>query len=93
MSIHKSAISPIVIPNEIPTGLDKIGRVVSQIVAEMRRSKTERELSQKTAIHCIRITMDEDVNLDSVIADIKAVGNCAEVDIVRGDEFSVKVEL
>ncbi len=93
VSIHKSAISPIVIPNEIPTGLDKIGRVVSQIVAEMRRSKTERELSQKTAIHCIRITMDEDVNLDSVIADIKAVGNCAEVDIVRGDEFSVKVEL
>lgn len=91
VSIHRNIIASIPLGVELSPELDKIGQVTINIIAEMRRNKSERALSLKEEIKRAEVTIAEDVDLSGVVEDIKATCTCRELTIKRGNEFAVEV--
>lgn len=91
VSVHRNMIEPVPLPSEPSPELDKIGQITMNIIAEMRRNKSERALSLKEEIRHAEVTIVEDVDMSGVIEDIKATCTCRELVIKKGKEFAVQV--
>lgn len=92
ISIHNSLIEPIPITDNT-ADLDKVGQITMNIIAEMRRFKSEHALSLKEVVSKAKVTIKDDMDLSGVIEDIKATCSCKEIEIVEGEDFSVEVTL
>ena len=91
VSIHRNIIEPIPLVVECSPELDKIGQVTINIIAEMRRNKSERALSLKEEIKSAEVTLIDDVDMSGVVEDIKATCTCNELVFKHGEKFNVEV--
>ncbi|MBP5330892.1 MAG: class I tRNA ligase family protein, partial [Lachnospiraceae bacterium] len=91
ISIHKTIIGPI--PDEcgITENDLKAGRIAIDIISEIRKYKSERNLSLKETIDTVQIILDQDIDLSAVIDDIKATISCSNIILSKGENFAVSV--
>ena len=91
ISIHKALIGPIADKDDITEEEFKAGEKAVDIISELRKYKSERNLSLKETINAAEVQMDYDIELKDAIDDIKAVCSCRDIRISKGDTFEVNV--
>ncbi|MFH1133372.1 MAG: valine--tRNA ligase [Nanoarchaeota archaeon] len=69
---------------------EKLGDTVVEIVAAMRKMKSEKSLSLKTAVK--KLTITSPLNLEPVKADIASISQASEVELLKGDAMQVGLE-
>ena len=67
-----------------------VGNAVLKIVADVRKYKSGKNMSMKDMVKKIEIHSPN--NLESVIEDIKNVCNIDSVDVIRSDNYTIKIE-
>ena len=91
ISIHKTIIGPIPDEYGITEKDYKIGETAVAIISELRKYKSERNLSLKETIDTVHITLDKDMSIEDAIGDIKATCSCGNIILNEGDSFEVNV--
>lgn len=91
VSIHRNLIEQIPFHFDEQVELDRIGQTTVNIIAEMRKTKSERALSLKEEIKEAVVTIADDLDLSGVVEDIKATCTCRKLTINQGGKFSVEV--
>ncbi len=70
--------------------ITNIGNIVLKIVADIRKYKSEKNVSMKDIIE--EVAIYSPYNLESVIEDIKNVCNITSVNVVINDNYAIKIE-
>ena len=91
ISIHKTIIRPIPDEYGISEKDYQIGETAVAIISELRKYKSERNLSLKETIDTVHITLDKDMSIEDAIGDIKATCSCGNIILNEGDSFEVNV--
>ncbi len=91
ISIHKSMIGPIEASFEVASEEFEAGEFAVEVISEIRKYKSERNLSLKEELGDIQVTLDRDVDFKDAINDIRATCSCGEIIVSKGDGFSVTV--
>lgn len=91
VSIHKSIIEPISVKNDFSNEDFEIGEVALSIISELRKYKSERNLSLKEELENVTVQLKKNFDLKDSLEDIKATCSCKNMKIVIGEEFSVVV--
>lgn len=89
-SIHSRGNLPKVKILEYGEEVAAIGIIVLKIVADVRKYKSEKNMSMKDVIGEIKIHTPH--NLKSVIEDIKNVCNITSADVIMADSYAIKIE-
>lgn len=89
-SIHSRGNLPKVKILEYGEEVTAIGIIVLKIVADVRKYKSEKNMSMKDVIGEIKIHTP--YNLKSVIEDIKNVCNITSADVIMADSYAIKIE-
>ncbi len=89
-SIHSRGNLPKVKILEYGEEVAAIGIIVLKIVADVRKYKSEKNMSMKDVIGEIKIHTPH--NLKSVIEDIKNVCNITSADVIMADGYAIKIE-
>lgn len=90
-SIHRSQILPISISNTFGELEYQIGKIAIKIISELRKYKSENNLSLKAEIEKVRLYLPKEMELGDALEDIKATCSCKEIEIIEG-EFTVVIE-
>lgn len=93
VSIHRTLIQPIPVSKEFTNEEYKIGKTAIKIISELRRYKSENNLSLKTEIARVGVTLPEGLTLGDSLDDIKATCSCQDIVISDGEIFEVKVNV
>lgn len=91
ISIHSSLIEPISVAKEFTEEEYQIGKIAIKIISELRRYKSENNLSLKAEIASVEVILQNELNLGDSLEDIKATCSCKEIIITNGENFEVKV--
>ncbi len=91
ISIHRSLIQPIETGVELSKDEFEAGEAAVEIISEIRKYKSERNLSLKEELGDIKVVLVKDVDFKDVIDDIRATCSCGKLTISKGDAFSVTV--
>lgn len=90
VSIHVTTIEPIVQTFEISK---EAASKALDIISQLRRYKSEKNISLKEEIACAKVTLPEGVALpEDAVVDIKATCVCKQLDFVTGEQFDVTIE-
>lgn len=89
-SIHSMGNLPKVKILEYGEEIAAIGSIVLKIVADIRKYKSEKNMSMKDIIE--KTEIHSPYNLESVIEDIKNVCNITSVNVVKADNYTIKIE-
>lgn len=92
ISIHKSIIEPIVTDEEIKDSDFEVSEKAVEIISELRKFKSERNLSLKEELGSVSIQVEKEIDFGDAIDDIKATCSCKSIVIRNGDSFVVTVE-
>ncbi len=92
VSIHKSIIEPIPIPEEVKENTFEVGEKAIEIISELRKYKSERNLSLKEEIDSVLVQLEKDLDFGDAMDDIKATCSCKNIEVSSGDSFKVIVE-
>lgn len=92
ISIHKSIIAPIFIAADFIDDDFEIGEKVVKIISELRKYKSERNLSLKEEIGNVNVQVEKELDFKDAIDDIKATCSCKNIEISVGQAFKVVVE-
>jgi valyl-tRNA synthetase len=91
ISIHRSLIQPIETGVELSKDEFEAGEAAVEIISEIRKYKSERNLSLNEELGDIKVVLVKDVDFKDVIDDIRATCSCGKLTISKGDAFSVTV--
>ena len=91
ISIHSSLIEQIPVSKEFTEEEYQIGKTAIKIISELRRYKSENNLSLKAEIARAEVILQNELNLGDSLEDIKATCSCKEIVITGGENFEVKV--
>lgn len=91
ISIHRTIIAPIPENKEFTAYEFEIGETALRIISELRRYKSEKNLSLKTEIANVAITLPKNIELGDSIDDIKATCSCNNISTASGTEWKVVV--
>lgn len=91
ISIHSSLIEQIPVSKEFTEEEYQIGKTAIKIISELRRYKSENNLSLKAEIASAEVILQNELNLGDSLEDIKATCSCKEIVITSGENFEVKV--
>ncbi|MEF9840221.1 MAG: class I tRNA ligase family protein, partial [Lachnospiraceae bacterium] len=78
-SVHRTIIGPIPESEEFTTNEFKIGEMALEIISELRRYKSEKNLSLKAKIPNIEITLPKNIELRDSLDDIRAACSCNNI--------------
>lgn len=92
ISIHRSIIEPIKTTTEIGTDDFEIGEAAVEIISELRKYKSERNLSLKEEVDSVKVILEKELVFGDAIDDIKATCCCKNIVVSLGDSFTVTVE-
>lgn len=92
ISIHKAIIEPITTSSEIIANDFEIGDKAVKIISELRKYKSERNLSLKEDIASVKVQLEKELAFGDAIEDIKATCSCKNITLTLGDLFAVTVE-
>ena len=91
ISIHRTLIAPIPVNNEFTEAEYNLGKTAVRIIAELRRYKSENNVSLKTELENVVITLPGDMDLGDALGDIKATCVCKNITINSGDALKVEI--
>lgn len=91
ISIHRNIIEPIKVSSELSENDFEIGKIVTKIISQIRKYKSENNLSLKKEIEKVEVQLAEEYLFGDAIDDIKATCSCKELVIVKGNEFKVTI--
>lgn len=91
ISIHRTTIEPIPEEKEFTAAEFEIGETTLAIIYELRKYKSEKNLSLKAEIPNVEITLPGNMELGDAWEDIKAACTCSRVSVVRGEELKAVV--
>lgn len=89
-SIHKTKIGKICTEEVIDVDYST-GEVALDIISQLRRYKSENNLSLKTEIENVKVTVPNSVVLGDALIDIKATCACKNIEVISGDAVSAVV--
>ena len=92
ISIHKTIIEPIETVDQIDDHDFEIGEKAVEIISELRKYKSERNLSLKEELASVLVQVDKELVFGDAIDDIKATCSCKEISVKVGEAFAVTVE-
>lgn len=92
ISIHKAIIEPIMTTEEDNNEELQIGERAVKIISEIRKYKSERNLSLKEVIESVSIQIEKEMDFGDAIDDIKSTCSCKTISIEIGSSFAVSVE-
>lgn len=92
ISIHKTIIEPIETVDKIDDYDFEIGEKAVEIISELRKYKSERNLSLKEELDSVLVQVDKELVFGDAIDDIKATCSCKEISVKVGEAFAVTVE-
>ena len=89
VSIHVSTIEPIA--HEFDISKESASKAL-EIISQLRRYKSEKNLSLKEEIPHAKVTLPEGIVLpEDAVVDIKATCVCTDLEIANGDNFEVTI--
>ena len=91
VSVHRTIIEPIPVTTEFTSKDFEVGENTLKIISELRRYKSEKNLSLKAEISSVEITLPSGIELGDSLSDIKATCSCNEITIIEGDELRVNI--
>ena len=89
-SIHISKIEPIEVSNEFNEKEYGLGKTAIKIISELRKYKSENNLSLKTELEKVVVKLPKDLVLGDAREDIMATCSCKAFEVLEG-EFEVLV--
>lgn len=92
ISIHRSIIEAIPVASDFAEEDFEVGEVAVKIISELRKYKSERNLSLKEEIENVTVQLDKEIDFKDAIEDIKATCSCKNMTLKVGSEFSVTVD-
>ncbi len=92
ISIHRSLIRPIREGAEIHPGDFEVGETAVKIISELRKYKSERNLSLKEALGNVTVQLEKDLDMSGAVSDIRATCSCGAITFKVGETFEVTVE-
>lgn len=92
ISIHKSIINPISCLSVADAEDFEIGEKAVKIISELRKYKSERNLSLKEEIGLVKVQLDKEMNFKDALDDIKATCSCKNIETLVAGTFKVIVE-
>ena len=87
VSIHKALIGPISCGCGASEEDHRIGESAVWIIEQLRKYKSENNLSLKEAIGSVTVILDTD--LKDALEDIKATCSCREIKLIRGETLKI----
>ena len=91
ISIHRTLIGKIPEDCGITDYELEAGQIAVDIISELRKYKSERNLSLKETIDTVQVILDTDIDMGAVLEDIKATASCKSIILSKGDTFGVNV--
>ena len=91
ISIHRTLIGKIPENCGITDYELEAGQIAVDIISELRKYKSERNLSLKETIDTVQVILDTDIDMGAVLEDIKATASCKSIILSKGDTFGVNV--
>ncbi|MCR5766937.1 MAG: valine--tRNA ligase [Lachnospiraceae bacterium] len=91
ISIHRTLIGKIPEDCGIKDCELEAGQIAVDIISELRKYKSERNLSLKETIDTVQVILDTDIDMGAVLEDIKATASCKSIIFSKGDIFGVNV--
>ena len=67
----------------------RIGESAVKIIEQLRKYKSENNLSLKEAIGSVTLSLDTDTDLKDALEDIKATCSCKEIKLIRGETLKI----
>jgi len=92
ISIHRSLILPICEDDEIHPDNFEVGETAVKIISELRKYKSERNMSLKEALGNVTVQLEKDLDMSGVVSDIRATCSCGEIKFKVGGTFEITVE-
>lgn len=89
VSIHQAVIEPLPEAKEFTANEFEIGETALKIISELRRYKSENNLSLKAEIDNVEIALPDSIDLGDSLEDIKATCSCNNISIIQGKELKV----
>ncbi len=89
-SVHQCRIEPIV-TKEFSEEENGVGKTAVRIISELRRYKSENNVSLKTEIDKVEVVLPDGMDLGDALEDIKATCSVKEIVITNGDSLEVKI--
>lgn len=68
-----------------------IGEYALDIISELRKYKSENNLSLKAEIEKATVYLPSGIDLSDAMVDIKATCSCKNIDVINSDEFKVEI--
>ncbi len=69
----------------------KTGTVALEIISQLRRYKSENNLSLKAELGKVIVTMPDTIKMSDAMEDIKATCSCKEIEVIIGGQLEVKI--
>lgn len=91
ISIHKTIIDTIPHNSAFSADEYQVGDIALKIISELRRYKSENNLSLKSIISSVEITLPESIDLKDSLEDIKATCSCDSIIVLKGKELKVVI--
>jgi len=92
VSIHTSIIQPIDVRSKMPKEDIQVGEKAVEIISELRKYKSERNMSLKDELEEVSVQLEKGINLRDAIDDIKATCSCRKIIVNTGKVFKVTVK-
>lgn len=90
-SIHKCLIEPIEVENTLDEHESIIGKTAINIIAELRKFKSENNISLKTELPLVKLVIPQDIKLGDALDDIITTCSCNDIEVSHGETLSVVV--
>lgn len=91
LSIHRSAIKPIPVISDYADKDFEVGEAAVRIISELRKYKSEHNLSLKEEIEAVSVQLDKEIDFKDALEDIRATCSCRKMMLKTGDTFGVIV--
>lgn len=93
VSIHSSIIQPIDVRSKLSEEDVQVGEKVVEIISELRKYKSERNMSLKDELKEVSVQLEINMNLRDAIEDIKSTCSCRKIIVTTGKDFKVTVKV
>ena len=91
VSIHKTLIKPIEVNIPFDENELLIGKTTLNIIAELRKYKSENNISLKTELQHVRLVLQQDVELGDALDDIVTTCSCKHIEVSHGKDLFISV--
>lgn len=91
VSIHRSFIKPVPVAADSGDTAFEVGEAAVKIISELRKYKSEHNLSLKEEIETVNVQLDKEIDLKDAAEDIKATCSCKRMTLEAGGTFRVTV--